>query len=128
MVELVRRFHLGTSCRQAPFLLLRVLGATTCEPADELVPARRREEDEPCPWHGPTNLAGSGQVDLQERGASGIELVLDGTAGGAVTVHAVDECPLKHLAGLNEGVEVLCAHEVVVDAVDLTRAGLAGGG
>jgi len=46
VVELVRRLHLGTSCRQAPFLLLRVLGATTCEPADELIPARRREEDE----------------------------------------------------------------------------------
>src|SRR5699024_5863808 len=62
----------------------------------------------------------------QHRAALG-DLLLDGAARGAVLVAAVHHGPLEHLAVLDQGGELLLAHEAVVHPVDLARARGAGG-
>src|SRR5699024_2810320 len=80
---------------------------------------RRGEEHEARLGQGLADLPGAGQVDLQQHGAAFGDLLLDGPARGAVLVAAVHHGPLEHLAALDEGGELLLAHEAVVHPVDL---------
>ena len=68
VVELGFRGHLDPRGREAALTLLGPLGAAADEPALELVPARRREEDEPGVGHGLAYLACALEVDLEEDG------------------------------------------------------------
>ena len=43
-------------------------------------------------------------------------------------MRAVNQCPLQHLPGADEPVELGVGHEVIVHSVDLARAGRSGGG
>src|SRR5690625_1738263 len=127
-VELGLGRELDARSGQAPLALLGCLGAAAQQPGDQGVPVGRREEDEAGPGEGPAHLPRSGEVDLQQHRVP----LLDGPghrgAGGAVAVPAVDDGPFQHLAGLDQAGELVLAHEVVVDAVDLTAPGRAGGG
>src|SRR5690606_5639972 len=77
--------------------------------------------------HRLADLAGTGEVDLEQDRAALTDLVLDGAAGGAVLVAAVDHGPFEHLPVLDQRVEVLGGDEAVVHAIDLAGARGAGG-
>jgi len=62
--------------REAPGQHLRRLRTAAGEPADQLVPGRRGQEDQPGTGRGPLDLPRSGHVDLQQAGHARLELFL----------------------------------------------------
>src|SRR5699024_5424992 len=96
--------------------------AATDESAHQFVPAGRREEDEEGLRHGLAHLAGALQVDLEQRGAARIDLLLHGSTEGAVAVAAVHDGVLQHLPLRDHPVELRVVDEAVVHTVDLPRA------
>src|SRR5918993_204986 len=127
-VELALRGQLGPRGLEPALPLGLALGAASDEPADELVPGRRLEEDEQRLRHRLADLPGALEVDLQHRRVAGGQRELDGGARCAVASRLVHHRPLEQVALLDHGVELLVGDEPVVDAVLLTRPRWAGGG
>ena len=122
VVELLCRFHLRACGGQAALPLSGILGASPGKPGHELIPARRHDEDQLCGRHGRANLPSAGQIDLEQGRTTGVELGLNRTTGRPIAMGAVNQCPLQHLAAVNESVELAVGHEQIMHAVDLARS------
>lgn len=98
-------------------------------------PVRRRtsssqlggsEEHQQRVGHGPADLPGALEVDLQEHRLALGEAFLDGPAGGAVAVPG-ELGPFEELPFGDEPVETGVVDEEVLHTIGLTRAGGPGG-
>ena len=107
--------------------LIRTLRPAALQPAYQLLPARRRQEDHERLRHRGLHLPGSLEVDLQQRRPSGVERLVHRGARGAVTGGAVHDGPLQQLVLLDHPVELRLGDEPVVHSVLLVRAGRPGG-
>src|SRR4051794_38913385 len=127
VVELLLSVQLDARGLEAPLPLLVGLGAPAHEPADELLPRRRQQEDELRVREGAPHLPGALQVDLEQHAAALRKRGEDRAAGGAVPEAVVHDRPLEELPRLDHPVELGVVDEVVVDAVRLARAWRPGG-
>src|SRR5512139_2654360 len=106
--------------------LLWRLGAAADQAAHQLLPRGRGQEHEQGLGHRLPHLTGALEVDLEQGGTPGGQRILHRFAWCAISRTLVHHRPLEQLAGRDELVELLVAHEPVVAAVALSRAGLAG--
>src|SRR6476646_3883030 len=126
-IELARGGQLVPRGGQPNRALLLGLGAAADEPAHQLLPARRLQEDEQRLGHGPADLPGALQVDLEQGRPPGVQGFLDGPARRAVLGAPVHHRPLQELPRRAHPLELGVVDEVVVDALDLTGPRVAGG-
>ncbi len=120
-VELVLGGQLLARGPQPALPLLLRLGPPAHEPAHQLLPGRRLEEDEQRVGHALPHLSGPLEVDLQQRQPPGGERLLDGPARRAVAGGPVHHRPLEQVALGDHQVELRVGEEPVVPAVHLPR-------
>ena len=119
-----RADQLALGDREAPFDLLRVVGAAADEPLAQRLLGRRDDEDLHRRGQRPAHLARALHLDLQHDRDAGSRAPLQLGAQRAVAATGVGGV-LDERARLDLAVELLVAEEVVVDAVDLARPRLA---
>ena len=105
-VELRLGRQLDPGGRQPALDRPRRLGAAADEPAHQLVPARRRQEDQQRLGHRLADLPGALQVDLEQHGSPAARRSSTGAARGAVAV-AGELGPLEQLAVRDQLVELV---------------------
>src|SRR5699024_1152706 len=128
-VELGFSGQFGLRGGQSPLLLLGRFGAAPGQSGDEFVPAGRGAEDEPGVGHLLLDLAGSLQVDLEQRRDPLLESLAHRPGRGAVAVTAVDRGVFELLTVAVERIEVVLALQVIMDTIDLAGPpGSRGGG
>jgi hypothetical protein len=120
----ILQLHLGLL--QALLNRILRLGTATAQTFLQLLLGRRGNEDETSGELGGLDLLDALDLDVEDGGLALGALLLDGGLGGAVEVVAELGALDKAVLGL-ELEELLLSHEVVVDAVLLARARLAGG-
>src|SRR4051794_36204147 len=115
-VELVLGGELDPRCVQPGLDHLRRLRAPPAQPPFQLVPARRRQEDQQSIGHQLTDLARTLHLDLQQYGVAGDKTVFDRAAGCAVPVAGVMRV-LQQLSVAQHPPELLAVDEEPVEAV-----------
>src|ERR1017187_8493409 len=101
------------------------LGLAGGQPAHQLVPGRRRQEDQERSRHRRADLAGAGHIDLQQRGHASPDLLGHRLARRAIAIPG-EPRPLKQLPGRGHRLELGLADEEILAAVQLTRPRPAG--
>src|SRR4051812_18374932 len=119
-VELVLRGHLDPGQVEPSPHALGVLRAAPGEPASQLVERRWCEEHEAGVRHRLTHQSGAPQLDLQQGGDTRRPPLPDRQLRRAVAVAGVRRV-LEQLAGRDHPLELAGRHEVVLDAITLTR-------
>ena len=100
------------------------IGRPAAQPSLELIERRWCYEDELRLWKLPEHLEGTLHVDLEQDGVARGKVLLDGRKRRTIVIR-MDLGPLDEAVFPDDVLKLVDAHEVVVNAVDLTLAGCA---